>query len=88
MFFKGRGLTAPAFYLYIGTWQYALNKASQHKEAARRFMSYAVSREGNRLYAEMTNSIPARKDLLEEELHIIGYAEIRELLRSVEMEER
>ncbi len=73
---------------YIGTWQYALNKASQHKEAARRFMSYAVSREGNRLYAEMTNSIPARRDLLEEELHIIGYAEIRELLRSVEMEVR
>mgnify|MGYP006922462950 CR=1 FL=1 len=40
-----------------------------------------MSREGNRLYAEMTNSIPARRDLLEEELHIIGYAEIRELLR-------
>ncbi len=73
---------------YIGTWQYALNKASKHKETAKRFMSYAVSREGSRLYAEMLNSFPARADLLGEDLDITGYAEICDFLNSVEMQVR
>ena len=49
---------------YIGTWHYVLNKASGHKEAAKKFMRYAVSKEGSRLYAEMSDSIPARRDFL------------------------
>lgn len=73
---------------YIGTWQYALNKASQNKEAAKRFISYAVSREGNRLYAEMVNVIPARSDLLEEDLDITGYQELRDFLQSVDVQAR
>ena len=73
---------------YIGTWQYALNKASQNKEAAKRFISYAISREGNRLYAEMVNVIPARSDLLEEDLDITGYQELRDFLQSVDVQAR
>lgn len=73
---------------YIGTWQYALNKASQNKEAAKRFISYAISKEGNRLYAEMVNVIPARSDLLEEDLDITGYQELREFLKSVAVQAR
>ncbi len=73
---------------YIGTWQYALNKASKNKEAAKRFMSYAVSKEGSRLYVEMVNSFPARTDLLREDLNVTGYAEICDFLNSVEMQVR
>lgn len=73
---------------YIGTWHYVLNKASGHKEAAKKFMRYAVSKEGSRLYAEMSDSIPARRDILEEELHITGYEEIRDFLHSVELRVR
>lgn len=73
---------------YIGTWQYALNKASENKEAAKRFISYAVSKEGNRLYAEMVNTIPARSDLLTEDLDITGYEELRDFLKSVDVQAR
>ncbi len=73
---------------YIGSWQYALNKASLNKEAAKRFMSYAISKEGNRLYAEMADRIPARGDLLEEDLNITGYEELRQFLHSVDVEVR
>ena len=69
---------------YIGTWHYVLNKASGHKEAAKKFMRYAVSKEGSRLYAEMSDSIPARRDIL----HITGYEEIRDFLHSVELRVR
>lgn len=73
---------------YIGTWQYALNKASKNKEAAKRFISYAVSKEGNRLYAEMADRIPARSDLLEEDLNITGYKELQQFLQSVDVQVR
>ncbi len=73
---------------YIGSWQYALNKASQNKEASKRFMSYAVSKEGNRIYAEMTDRIPARGDLLEEDLNITGYKELQQFMQSVDVEVR
>lgn len=64
---------------YIGTWQYALNKASKNKEAAKCFISYAISKDGNRLYAEMVNTIPARSDLLTEDLNMIifGIADLK-----------
>lgn len=35
----------------IATWQYVLNKASVHKEAALRFLEYAASREGSIAYS-------------------------------------
>lgn len=73
---------------YIGTWQYALNKASKNKEAAKRFISYAVGKEGNRLYAEMADRIPARGDLLKEDLNVTGYKELQQFLQSVEVQVR
>lgn len=73
---------------YIGTWQYALNKASKNKEAAKRFISYAVSKEGNKLYAEMVDRIPARSDLLKEDLNVTGYKELQHFLQSVDVQVR
>lgn len=73
---------------YIGTWQYALNKASKNKEAAKRFISYAISKEGSRLYAEMVNSIPPRTDLQEEDLNMTGYGELQSFLKSVNVQAR
>ncbi len=73
---------------YIGTWQYALNKASKNKEAAKRFISYAVSKEGNKLYAEMVDRIPARSDLLKEDLNVTGYKELQQFLQSVDVQVR
>lgn len=74
---------------YIATWQYALNKASQKKEAAKRFMSFAVSKEGSRLYAERMNRMPAREDLIREEnLEITGFEQMRDYLKKVRLKAR
>lgn len=47
--------------------QYVLNKASEHKEGAVKFLKYAASREGNISYAECMNRLPARLDIVREE---------------------
>lgn len=74
---------------YVATWQYALNKASCNKEAAKRFISYVIGREGGRLYAECMNRMPARGDLLEEEdLDITGYRQFRNYLNTVTLKAR
>ncbi len=74
---------------YVGTWQYALNKASRNKDAAKRFMSYVTGRDGSRLYAEEMNRMPARSDLLEEEnLDITGYKQFQEYLSNVTLQAR
>lgn len=74
---------------YMSTWQYALNKASVRKEAAKRFMSYAVSKEGSRVYAECMNRIPARSDLFrEKDLNILGYEQFQDYLKKVELKAR
>lgn len=71
---------------YIATWQYALNKASKNKEAAKRFISYAVSREGGKSYAEKLHRMPAREDLIwEEKLHVPGFDEMKEYLNNVKL---
>lgn len=71
---------------FIATWQYALNKASQNKEAAKRFISYAISRKGSSLYAEKMNRMPAREDLIwEEDLQVTGYADMREYMKNVKL---
>ena len=71
---------------FIATWQYAINRASENKEAAKRFIRYAVSREGSRLYAEKMNRLPAREDLIwEEKLQVTGFDEMREYLKKVKL---
>lgn len=51
----------------IATWQYVLNKASEHEKAAIKFLKYAASREGNIAYAECMKCLPARLDVIREE---------------------
>ena len=74
---------------YIATWQYVLNKASLHKEAARKFLAYAASREGSISYAKKMNRMPAREDVIwEENFDIAGYREIRDYLKTTRMQAR
>ena len=51
----------------IATWQYVLNNASEHKEAAVKFLQYAASYEGCVDYAKLVKSYPARLDVIEKE---------------------
>ncbi|WP_270816400.1 ABC transporter substrate-binding protein [Hungatella effluvii] len=74
---------------YIATWQYVLNKASEHKEAAKRFLAYAASREGSIRYAEAMNRMPAREDVaLEEHLNVTGYEDMKQYLRTTRLQAR
>lgn len=67
----------------IATWQYVLNKASENKEAAKKFLRYAAGKEGSISYAVHMNRLPVRLDiLLEEELPIIGYDVLKEYVSS------
>lgn len=51
----------------IATWQYVLNNASEHKEAAVKFLQYVASYEGCVDYAKLVKSYPARLDVIEKE---------------------
>ncbi|MFV0241853.1 MAG: extracellular solute-binding protein [Lacrimispora sphenoides] len=74
---------------YIATWQYVLNKASLHKEAARKFLAYAASREGSISYAKKMNRMPAREDVIwEENFNIAGYKEMQDYLKTTRMQAR
>ena len=67
---------------YVATWQYVLNNASEHKDAARRFLKYAAGRESSRRYAEMTNTFPARIDVInQEDLDVTGYSAMKKYLQ-------
>lgn len=73
----------------IATWQYVLNKASEHKSGAVRFLKYAASREGSISYAECMNRLPARLDIiLEEELDVPGFEVLQDYVEHVELKER
>lgn len=73
----------------IATWQYVLNKASEHKEGAVKFLKYAASREGSISYTECMNRLPARLDIiLEEELDIPGFDVLQDYVEHVELKER
>lgn len=73
----------------IAAWQYVLNKASEHKEGAVKFLKYAASREGSISYAECMNRLPARLDIiLEEELDIPGFDVLQDYVEHVELKER
>lgn len=73
----------------IATWQYVLNKASVHKEAAFRFLEYAASREGSIAYSEYMNRLPARVDIIrEEDLDIPGFDQLRDYVENTQLKER
>lgn len=50
----------------VATWQYVLNKASAHKDGAKKFLAYAAGREGSTAYADYMKKLPARLDLIRE----------------------
>ena len=73
----------------IATWQYVLNKASEHEKAAIKFLKYAASREGNIAYAECMKRLPARLDVIrEEKLDIPGFQVFQDYVNHVELKER
>ena len=73
----------------IATWQYVLNKASVHKEAALRFLEYAASREGSIAYSKYMNRLPARLDIIrEEDLDIPGFGQLRDYVENTQLRER
>ena len=69
---------------YVATWQYALNHASKNKDTARKLLKYMSRRDECIKYAEMTNTFPARTDIIvDEDLNVIGYDEVKRYLRGV-----
>ncbi len=73
----------------VATWQYVLNKASDRKEAAKKFLAYAASREGCVAYCSAVNCLPARLDvLMEEELDIPDIDIIRDYVSEVQLKPR
>lgn len=74
---------------YVASWQYVLNKASVHKDAAKRFLAYAAGREGSIGYAEAMNRMPARIDVaLEENLDVTGYDALKSYLKDSRLQAR
>ena len=71
---------------YIATWQYVLNGASKNKDAAKRFLKYVASKEGSIKYSVMSNSIPARLDIVNnEDLSITGIKEIKNYIKNTKL---
>lgn len=66
---------------YANGWQYVLNAASPHKEAAKVFLEWAASLEGQKAYAETFSRIPARTDVIEDpDFSVPGIEEIKSYL--------
>lgn len=52
-------------YIFTDSWSYVLNTASQHKDAAIKFLQYMASEEGMKANYECFDRYPARKDVAE-----------------------
>ena len=73
----------------IATWQYVLNNASEHKEAAVKFLQYAASYEGSADYAKLVKSYPARLDVIEnEDINLEEIDMVREYLQKYTLNAR
>ena len=73
----------------IATWQYVLNNASEHKEAAVKFLQYAANYEGSTDYAKLMKSYPARLDVIEnEDINIEEIDMVREYLKEYTLNAR
>lgn len=49
---------------YVGGWDYVLNASSKNKDAAKKFLTWAASAEGQRAYYDMSTRLPARTDVI------------------------
>lgn len=73
----------------IAAWQYVLNNASEHKEAAVKFLQYAASYEGSADYAKLMKSYPARLDVIEnEDINLEEIDMVREYLKEYTLNAR
>ena len=73
----------------IATWQYVLNNASEHKDAAVKFLQYAASYEGSTDYAKLMKSYPARLDVIEnEDINLEEIDMVREYLQKYTLNAR
>lgn len=67
-------------------WQYALNAASQNKEAAKKFLEWAASLEGQKVYGETFSRLPARTDVVDDpEFSLPGLEQLRSYLEETEL---
>ena len=75
---------------YCSSWHYILNNASEHKTAAKRFLNYAASRQGQLDYTKCFGTFPAYLELLESpELdNLSGINEMREYVEKVTLRGR
>ncbi|MGN1142435.1 MAG: extracellular solute-binding protein, partial [Oliverpabstia sp.] len=73
----------------VATWQYVLNKSSKNKEAAKKFLAYAASREGSIAYSQLLHLLPARLDIImEENLSVPDLDVMRSYVENVELKAR
>lgn len=75
---------------YCSSWHYVLNSASTHKAAAKRFLAYAASRQGQLDYTKTFKTFPAYMSLLSSpELDsLTGINEMREYVEKVTLRGR
>lgn len=73
----------------VATWQYVLNRASQRKESAEKFLTYVAGREGSIAYATAMKRLPARLDIIEnEELDIPDLEVMRSYVETLKLKAR
>lgn len=73
----------------IATWQYVLNKNSDHKEAALKFLQYVSGYEASKNYGQLTKICPARLDVIEDKnFDLDGIEMIRQYLKDYKLKAR
>ena len=73
----------------IATWQYVLNKNSDHKEAALKFLQYVSGYEASKNYGQLTKMCPARLDVIEDKnFDLDGIEMIRQYLKDYKLESK
>lgn len=66
---------------YANGWQYVLNSASQNKDAAKVFLNWAASLEGQEAYGEIFSRLPARTDVVDDpEFSVPGLEQLKSYL--------
>ena len=62
----------------INGWQYVINAASKNKEGAKKFMKWAASLEGQKVYGETFSRLPARTDVIDDpEFDVPGLEQLK-----------
>lgn len=68
---------------YANGWQYVLNAASPNKEAAKVFLSWAASLEGQEAYGRTFSRLPARTDVVDDpDFTVPGMEQLKSYLKT------